>query len=100
LHQRRPRTRIERKEPALARKREVGRDSRLGVDLGAELIENGVPLDTDGRNRRGSEFVGAQQAVAGSEREQGCQGVRNEPERKTADSPFLSPAFEACAMIA
>ena len=77
--------------PALARKRESGRDGGLRADLGAELIENGAPFDMHRRDRRRSEFVGEQGTLACRKQQERCQRRRNEPEKRAADSLRSQP---------
>ena len=78
LHQRRRRTRIRARDPPLAGKGEGGGDRRLGVDLGAQLIERRAPFDAHGRDRGGPEFFGASEGAAGEKQRKAASQTRDE----------------------
>ena len=80
LHQRRHGARIAGREPALAGKREGGRDRRPGVDLGSQLIEGRTPFDAHGRDRRRAELIGDSSGRTGEEQNERCQPTRDEPD--------------------
>ena len=92
LHQRRHGARIVGRQPALAGKREVGRDRRPGVDLGSQLIERRAPFDAHGRDRRGAELIGdGSGAPARSKTKDASQRVTNRTAFANASPPGASP---------